>query len=430
MFVFCWVLLLWQQLAALELDCSRSQGGAVSLHSVSVLGPASLPLNSLETRAPFHFELDVANARVSLLAPAPPPAIQRFTQLAPSQFQANWRRSGGVIDGGDNAHLWVYELLPAWGLRSLLPPVPLYIETKYLLEQQHHHLPHYFGTFSLQDLRSLKVPLWEVYSANFPSLDAAALRTQLNASAHDSALSPFLQRHASLQPRVVSLEFTGVSSFAILHVEWEGDGVSDLCPEPVKAIYYEAELMSRSVTNTGLTNRLETTFSFTREIPEDCEVFLHEFWPSSTFVDSEELKAVHQCADKTEEETARASALIFPHFSEIELPAHLAAPTMMIVGWKGGSHANYTTCPLLFHTRYHLPVSPRGFDSQFELPPPRLSVKCFGIVNSVHLTSKIDKPQIPKLVVTREHLGLVSRVTTIFCGVAVLTMAAMLGRPK
>eukprot|EP01057_Protomagalhaensia_wolfi_P005866 Protomagalhaensia_wolfi_Nauph_80__5865@NODE_750_length_2032_cov_4_851982_g563_i0_p1_GENE_NODE_750_length_2032_cov_4_851982_g563_i0NODE_750_length_2032_cov_4_851982_g563_i0_p1_ORF_typecomplete_len437_score74_82PIGX/PF08320_12/3e07_NODE_750_length_2032_cov_4_851982_g563_i06321942 len=422
----------WGIATARHLTCARSSSsdGVVHLSGASAvgLGPWQLPPTLLEERVPFHFE--ISEDRVSLLAPAPRSAVQRIPELAPSQFQANWKRSGGVIDGGPNAHAWLFELLPQWlDLNATLPPVPQYIQTKYLLEQDQFHLPAYFGMFSLQDLRSLKVPLWEIYSAEFLDMEFF-LRNRLDSivQTHFPTLSSVLSELGSeVVPKAVSLEYAGITGEGLLRVLWEfpprlEDALCDVVDVPM----YQATVTKRESHSTGLTHRLTTEIQLERALESDCEVTLHEFWPAGTFVDSEELKAAHDC---TNESGNPPDKIAFGHFSEMELPTHLSTPTILMTRWKGPIAVNstLTTCPILLHTRYNLPVGLDDTPSELRLPHPVTTVKCHGLVNiaSTMMAKGVQDTVLPSLVVTQDPLKMVATLTTLFCGASAVAVTAL-----
>eukprot|EP01053_Blabericola_migrator_P012578 Blabericola_migrator_1__12577@NODE_7_length_25668_cov_124_338502_g6_i0_p7_GENE_NODE_7_length_25668_cov_124_338502_g6_i0NODE_7_length_25668_cov_124_338502_g6_i0_p7_ORF_typecomplete_len439_score70_42PIGX/PF08320_12/1_2e07_NODE_7_length_25668_cov_124_338502_g6_i02187023186 len=405
-------------------------------YTTTSTGGGSIPYTYLESKSPFYFEVN--QDRVTLLAPASQAAINKIQQIAPSQFQANWKRTGGVIEGGDNVNAWVYELLPSWlNLTMPLPPIPLYIETKYLLEQNQLHLPAYFGTFSIRDLTSMKIPLFEVFTVMAQDLfplhsitDAAALVQDYMTAVVTREVPDMREALEARGVKVVSvgLEYTGVSPSGVLKVKYQltKETQGTLC-DVTEPTFYDAIVTQRDVVSTGLTHDLKTVIEVSQAVEEDCEVTLHEFWPPFTFVDGEELLTVHNCVDDTA--ATHPSQIIFPHFSEIELPAHLAAPTMLMVKWKGPLLANQplTTCPLHIHTRYNLPVT-RQYPTSLELPNPVVTVKCFGLVNVVQpeLAPDVFAPIIDLITVTRRDLGLISRITTVFSAVAVISTSFLM----
>eukprot|EP01056_Protomagalhaensia_sp_Gyna25_P003136 Protomagalhaensia_sp_Gyna_25__3135@NODE_286_length_4042_cov_30_477142_g220_i0_p2_GENE_NODE_286_length_4042_cov_30_477142_g220_i0NODE_286_length_4042_cov_30_477142_g220_i0_p2_ORF_typecomplete_len433_score66_34PIGX/PF08320_12/1_9e06_NODE_286_length_4042_cov_30_477142_g220_i026493947 len=418
----------WGVVAARHLTCARSTSsdGVVHLSGVSAvgLGAWQLPSTLLEERVPFHFE--ISEDRVSLLAPAPRSAIHRIAELAPSQFQANWKRSGGVIDGGPNAHAWLFELLPRWlELNTTLPPIPQYIQTKYLLEQDQLHLPAYFGMFSLQDLRSLKVPLWEIYSSSFSDLGLLWRdRLEVIVQTHFPTLNTIL---SGVVPKAASIEYSGITGEGLLRVLW------DLPPHLERAFcndtdipLYQATVTKREAHSTGLTHRLTTEVRLEQALESDCEVTLHEFWPAGVFVDSEELKASHDCS---RESGHLPTKIVFGHFSEMELPTHLSTPTILMTRWQGPIAVNdtLTTCPLLLHTRYNLPIDLEDMASELKLSRPIVTVKSYGIVNiaSTVMAKGVQDPVLPNLVVTQDPLKMVASFTTLFCGASAVAVTAL-----
>ncbi|EZG46735.1 putative transmembrane protein [Gregarina niphandrodes] len=358
----------------------------------------------------------------TFIMPASEAATKRLSGIAPSQYQANWHRTGGVVDGGPAVNLLMNTLMPL--LNDAMPEMdsskclpnylsgfhtpehPLYAEPPYAAEcvylppvpsdfvsglaiaQNQTRLPMVASPLTARELQEYPYPVWQIYRASWER------RLGFSPSSLVQALAMALGATETLGTTA-----TSVVGLRLFGFPGETAQLEFVTMDEVKAL--PEVMLTRRVKMSGLTFRMDTRITLPEPpaaalVDAGCQVVVDQFLPASIFIDQDEAQAHTRQRESTRhvagrhgpgrQETGRL-AWVFPQFHDIELPAHLATPVvyrtthLLLTGER-----NYGDQGPTFHDRYLLDAPKNAFaqkGSESErgriyLEPPAIAIQCPG----------------------------------------------------